>query len=145
LFLSFGHLFFTAHMSVWVWLGMSTLFLAVGLALFAWRQRLAPDDGFLAIMFYNVRRAFLGEPEAPAAQLPPSDGPRPPAASEPARIDTDISSTPRPPPATTDIATTPGAVPAMRPAESWLVHHWFWGSAARRFGVEATEGPVAVL
>ncbi len=54
LFLSLGHLFFTAGQPLWVILAASAAFLVVGLLLFSWRQRLAPDDGFLAIMFYTL-------------------------------------------------------------------------------------------
>jgi POT family proton-dependent oligopeptide transporter len=77
LFLAVGHLFFTAGAASWfptdwpralaltaagaVWVLLSGAFLVAGLALFAVRQRIAPDDGFLAIMFYTLGRYFRGE------------------------------------------------------------------------------------
>src|SRR5262249_22783811 len=61
LFLTFGHLFFTAGRPWWELLAYSVLFLAIGLALFAYRQRLAQDDGFLAIMLYSLKQLMLGD------------------------------------------------------------------------------------
>lgn len=61
LFLCLGHFFFTGKFDWWVKLLASGAFLALGLWLFAVRQRLAPDDGFLAIMVYTLRRLFMPE------------------------------------------------------------------------------------
>jgi proton-dependent oligopeptide transporter, POT family len=104
LFLSVGHLFFTANQDWRVILAASVGFLAAGLLLFLWRQRLAPDDGFLAIMFHTLGLTRSSTPH--------------PAAAQPA---------------------TNGA------EDSWLWQSSFWRPAVERFGVQATEGPVAVL
>lgn len=66
MFMAIGHLFLTP--AEWGWLvrgGMSTAFLAVGLVLFFSRQRTAPDDGFLAIVLYNLKVKLGGTREAP--------------------------------------------------------------------------------
>lgn len=55
-FMIVGHLFFTAGYPWWVMLLTSTLFLVLGLLLFSLRQRLAPDDGFLAITLFALSR-----------------------------------------------------------------------------------------
>jgi POT family proton-dependent oligopeptide transporter len=60
LFFSVGHLFFTSGMGPLVWLPISALLLALGFGLFSLRQRLAPDDGFLAIMVYAISRRLRG-------------------------------------------------------------------------------------
>jgi POT family proton-dependent oligopeptide transporter len=99
LFLAVGHLFFTKDMAWYVIVLASAGFLALGLWLFAQRQRLAPDDGFLAITLYSLRRFFAG---TPAAGVNGEAGPS-------------------------------------------LARSRFWGPAVERFGLEATEGPVAVL
>jgi hypothetical protein len=109
LFLSVGHLFFTADKGWAVILAASVVFLAVGLLLFLWRQRLAPDDGFLAIMFYT-----LGLSRSRASQ---------PAEAQPGAD------------------TTRGT----EAEGSWLLRSSFWRPAVHRFGVPATEGPLAVL
>jgi POT family proton-dependent oligopeptide transporter len=72
LFLTVGHLFFTPELvghaapfegnpvAKWAALsGISLVFFAAGMYLFAVRQRLAPDDGFLAITLH-VLRSHLG-------------------------------------------------------------------------------------
>jgi POT family proton-dependent oligopeptide transporter len=60
LFLAVGHLFFSLGQPWAVQLGLTALFLVLGLALFAWRQRLAPENGFLAIMLYTLRQFSAG-------------------------------------------------------------------------------------
>ncbi len=93
LFLAIGHLFFTAGAAAWFpesWstgartvaaLGVLVLisagFLAAGLVLFAVRQRIQPDDGFLAITFYTLGRFFrpaLADPERDERPAPVTDG-----------------------------------------------------------------------
>jgi POT family proton-dependent oligopeptide transporter len=74
LFLAVGHLFFTLHEPWFVQFGLSVLFLVLGLALFAWRQRLAPENGFLAILFYTLGQ-FLAGKGRPAARQ--EGGPEP--------------------------------------------------------------------
>jgi POT family proton-dependent oligopeptide transporter len=89
LFMAVGHLFFTGSASSWfpgswsyaarvsatvgVLVLFSAAFLAGGLALFAVRQRIQPDNGFLAIMFYTIGR-HLGRvaPAPPRAEQPAS-------------------------------------------------------------------------
>ena len=123
LFLSIGHLFFTAGAASWfpanwapgargsaavvVLVLISAAFLAVGLLLFAVRQRIRPDDGFLAIMFYTLGRFVRGE----TAEAGPSERATGESGGE----------------------------------MSWLAGNRFWGPAVRRYGLAATEGPVAVL
>lgn len=90
--------------------GVAAVFLALGMAVFGYRQKLEPDDGFLAILFYTLRVKFGGS----------EDTPLPKASGEQVRaVGADVADNFR--------------------------SHSFWGPAARRFGQEATEGPVAVL
>lgn len=72
LFMTVGHFFFTAGASIAVWLPTSLGFLALGLALFSWRQRLQPDDGFLAVLVWTLR-----------AKLTPTRGTSAQAGSQP--------------------------------------------------------------
>ncbi len=72
LFMTVGHFFFTARMAWWVWVVATLAFLVLGLILFSWRQRLAPDHGFLAIMLYSIQRLFGGGGRAPAEDTSPS-------------------------------------------------------------------------
>jgi POT family proton-dependent oligopeptide transporter len=107
LFLTVGHFFFSPGLlhglAAWqrtlLELLLSAGFLALGLALFAWRLKLQPDDGFLAITLFALGRWF-------------SRGRQAAAAGE---------------------------------ADSPLARSRFWGPAVSRFGLEATEGPVAVF
>lgn len=102
LFLAVGHLFFTKDQPWWLISLVSAAFLAAGLLLFSLRQRLAPDNGFLAIMFYTINQWFVG-------QQPERD------------IGSDEDKQPR-----------------------WARSR-FWAPAVERYGLQATEGPVAVL
>lgn len=101
LFMIFGHLFFTAHQPWWVMLLVSAGFLVLGLVLFGIRQRLAPDDGFLAVTLYALRQLFVPDARRRSEPAEATDAP--------------------------------------------LARNAFWGPAVARFGLEATEGPVAVL
>jgi proton-dependent oligopeptide transporter, POT family len=85
---------------------VSLAFLATGLLVFAYRQKRAPDDGFLAVLFYNARTKLTGREE-----------PVPPNAV--AAVDGERANAPR--------------------------LSSFWQPAVRRFGMEAAEGPPAVL
>jgi POT family proton-dependent oligopeptide transporter len=120
LFLSVGHLFFSREpvehafhgnpLAMWATLlAVSALFLAVGLYLFSVRQRLAPDDGFLAITLHTIRTHLgLGPDAQPAGR------------------------------------NGQGSAPPI--ADTWgLARSRFWRPGIERFGVEATEGPVAVF
>ena len=106
LFMTVGHFFFSPGLlrGLEPWqrtateLLLSAGFLALGLALFAWRLKLQPDDGFLAITLFALGRWFARGREAGGGE---ADGP--------------------------------------------LARSRFWGPAVRRFGLEATEGPVAVF
>jgi len=72
LFMSFGHLLVTAKILNWsgpTLVLCSIGFLVLGLVLFTVRQRVAPDDGFMAVLFYSIRQRFSGVSQvaAPAA------------------------------------------------------------------------------
>lgn len=59
-----------AALSIAAKLLVSLGFLAAGLALFTVRQRLSPDDGFLAVLAYSVRVKLTGREEAPLVEHP---------------------------------------------------------------------------
>ncbi len=64
LFLTFGHLLVTAsifHLPPWGLVLTSVLFLVLGLVLFVARQRVAPDDGFMAVLLYTIKQKFSGD------------------------------------------------------------------------------------
>jgi proton-dependent oligopeptide transporter, POT family len=106
LFMSVGHFFFTPAIlkeqgadlatQLVVNCAMTAVFLALGLMLFAKRQREHPDDGFLAITLYTLKQWITGNSRPASGELP-------------------------------------------------LARSRFWGPAVEKFGVEATEGPVAVF
>ncbi len=77
LFLAFAHLVFTAGQPLWVIALLSAGFLGLGAFIFEVRQRIEPDDGFLAILVYAVRAHLRGQgspPSArPGASLSPDD------------------------------------------------------------------------
>jgi len=112
LFMTVGHFFFTPGLlrsletwqAVAVSVVVSAAFLALGLYLFAWRLRLQPDDGFLAVTLFALRHYFRGS-HAAEEQAAGTDG----------------------------------------DGRSALARSRLWGPAVRRFGLEATEGPVAVF
>ncbi len=54
-------------------LSVSCAFLIAGFSVFAWRQRLAPDDGFLAVLVYSLRVKLSGR-ELPALVAPTGQG-----------------------------------------------------------------------
>jgi POT family proton-dependent oligopeptide transporter len=145
LFLAVGHLFVTAELSwpwggTWPWwakVALSAFFLLAGLALFHARQRIAPDDGFLAVSLYALGRLFRPD-DHPATAGATADGavvPLEQGITLP--LEQGITRGPR-----------SGQHHAEAPAPGTaapLEQHWLWGPAARRFGVAAAEGPVAVL
>ncbi len=108
LFLTVGSLFYTKDQPLFVILAASFVSLSVGLLLFSWRQRLHPDDGFLAVLGYALWARVTGR------ELPP-------------------------------LSSAEAAPRSVGSAASGLAEHPFWGAAVRRFGVEAAEGPIAVL
>ncbi len=63
LFVSLTHFFVTAKVLHWSWpalVAFTVVSLCVGLALFAYRQTLQPDDGFLAVMLWTIARKLRG-------------------------------------------------------------------------------------
>lgn len=63
LFLSVGHLLVTSKILGWSPAQMmltSTAFLTLGMILFVIRQKVAPDDGFMAVLFFSIRARFSG-------------------------------------------------------------------------------------
>lgn len=55
LFLTFGSLFFTAGKPLWIIMSTSLLCMTIGFMIFFYRQRLAKDDGFLAVSIFMLR------------------------------------------------------------------------------------------
>jgi proton-dependent oligopeptide transporter, POT family len=55
IFGSVGHLFFTTELSWYTQVGISLLHLAAGFGVFAWRNRIQQDDGFLAVIAHALR------------------------------------------------------------------------------------------
>jgi len=68
LFMTVGSLFVTNDMSVFTILTVSASCLAAGLALFAIRQNIEPDDGFLAIVLYTLRTLITRREADPLPQ-----------------------------------------------------------------------------
>lgn len=58
LFLTLGSLFFTAGQPLWLITTVSLLCLVVGFMIFFYRQRLAKDDGFLAVTTFMLRETI---------------------------------------------------------------------------------------
>ncbi len=79
MFLAAGHLFVTP--SEWGWAirgAISVVFLVVGLAVFFYRQSIEQDDGFLAIVLYNLRVKLGGAPtKRPQAEIDAEGEPDP--------------------------------------------------------------------
>jgi POT family proton-dependent oligopeptide transporter len=124
LFMVVGHLFITPELlhqfpSIYndprlkwaVYAAISGVFLLLGLYLFVLRQKLAPDDGFLAVTLH-----VLGAHLARLLGRKPS-----------------LESEARP------------TEPTVIAADHALVKSRFWAPAVARFGLPATEGPVAVF
>jgi len=59
LFSVVGSLFITASLPLWVILVVSSIFFVSGLLLFFYRQRLAKDDGFLAVAIFIIKEWLL--------------------------------------------------------------------------------------
>lgn len=65
MFLSVGHLFVTpSEWGWWIRGGLSAVLLVAGLGVFFYRQRLEQDDGFGAILLYNLRVKLGAEPSS---------------------------------------------------------------------------------
>lgn len=84
LFMTFGQLFFTSSWSLPAQVGTGLVCLAIGLALWAARQRILPDNGFLSIMLWTLYDHLRGN-KAPrvvssggsAVGVPSRDGEEP--------------------------------------------------------------------
>jgi POT family proton-dependent oligopeptide transporter len=120
-------MFFTSILSPFAfWLAVAFC-IASGLKIFSIRQAIEEDDGFLAVMIH-----------ASTAWIKKALGKVEPAQNEPAEnagqaVDDVVDAIP---------------VDELAPDdadESPLRRHWFFGDACRKFGVVATEGPMAVL
>ncbi|MCC6901577.1 MAG: MFS transporter [Polyangiaceae bacterium] len=72
LFMSVGHLFFTATQPAWVQVATSIAMLVLGFVLFEIRQKKQPDDGFLAVLWFATKRYFGSGSPASAGETPPS-------------------------------------------------------------------------
>lgn len=111
--IAFAHLFAPAvfHDVSWKVLVPSALVcIVLGSIVFAIRQRMKQDDGFLAVLAFALKGYFTGK------QSSSGDAP-------------DVSH----------------ADPAVQARRERLVKSRLFGSAVRHFGIEAAEGPPAVL
>ena len=103
------------------------MFLVAGLIVFQYRQSLEQDDGFLAIVIYNLRAKLSGKA--------PTTGAGAEASSASVRA--------------LDAEPTDDSLDKDAHADSPLVtsRFWakFWQPAIERFGIEAAEGPHAVF
>lgn len=79
MFMSVGHLFVTPADWGWGVRGaISAALLLVGLAAFFYRQRIEQDDGFLAILFYNLRVKLGGPASSRPEDAEEEDDPQSP-------------------------------------------------------------------
>ena len=115
LFMGVGHLFFTATQPGWVQVTTSIVMVGIGLALFEIRQKIEPDDGFLAVLWFSVKRYFGGGGATKAA-----------SSEEP-------------------VADAPEVTDEVRARRKKLTASRFFGPAVKHFGMSTVEGPVAVL
>lgn len=74
LFMSAGSLFLTATQPLWLILLVSFSFLMLGLYVFGLRQKVAPDDGFLAVSLFAVKSALDSLVAKPMVALRVSSG-----------------------------------------------------------------------
>jgi POT family proton-dependent oligopeptide transporter len=70
LFMTVGSLSFTTSYSAVVMVLISLAFLVIGLVLFGLRQRIEPDDGFLAVVFLCAAEHFKGFKEIAQLSIP---------------------------------------------------------------------------
>jgi proton-dependent oligopeptide transporter, POT family len=92
-------------------LAVTLALFAAGLGVFVWRNRIQPDDGFLAVLLYS-----LGLLRSEDRSLPQVSQPASAAVS-----------------------------PEIAESRRKLAQSSLFGPAVKRFGIEAAEGPVAVL
>jgi hypothetical protein len=132
IFLAIGHLYVTGGLHWGLQAVISLVFVAAGLGVFGYRQTVEQDDGFLAIVFYNLRAKLTGE-APPRPSTATTEGGEASSAGVRALDDEGGAS----------------AQDASAPADSPLVTSpfWskFWAPAIERFGVDAVEGPHAVF
>jgi proton-dependent oligopeptide transporter, POT family len=123
LFLAVGHLFFTKGVfpPAYAWpilAAISLVFLMLGLWVFQLRQRIQPDDSFLAILVYTLSSHISGTKAPPLPRTDSRTGVQPEGSVG------GYSQQPVPPPGRGS---------------------WFWAPAVERYGPQAVEGPVAVF
>ncbi|MBK7584198.1 MAG: MFS transporter [Myxococcales bacterium] len=119
LFMSVGHFFFTATKPLWVQVSATLVHLGIGFVLFEIRQRKQPDDGFLAVLWFAIKRYFGGD-----------------KSQAPALADGDAAD---------ENAASPELTAEVRARRKKLSESRFFGPAVRHFGIGTVEGPVAVL
>jgi proton-dependent oligopeptide transporter, POT family len=118
MFLTVGHLFATP--AAWGWGvrgAISVAFLLAGFAVFRYRQKVEQDDGFLAIVVYNLIAKLKGSSDGAGS----AEGENTPDTQAPKGNEADS--------------------PLVNSA-FWAN---FWAPAIRRFGITAAEGPYAVF
>ena len=136
LFLSIGHLYVPIPELISGPLGdagttglrvvLSVVFIAAGLKVFFKRQQIEQDDGFLAILLFNLRAHLKGETGADNIQATGGEASSAAMASSAADEQNDLGDSDNP----------------ILKSPTW---RRFWGPALNRFGLEAVEGPHAVF
>lgn len=74
LFLSIGHLLFAEAEPDWLKIALTVGFLVIGILVFAYRQRLAQDQGFLAVLLFTLGSHLGFKPREDSEARPASDG-----------------------------------------------------------------------
>ncbi len=139
MFLAIGHLYVTP--AEWGWtvrIIISVVCFAAGLGVFMYRQGIEQDDGFLAILVYNLRAKLTGEEAAPLAGA--GAAPKETLVEDAAGAGGSSSSA-----AVRGIDPDKNSTKSDSPLVESAFWSKFWGPAIRRFGLEAAEGPHAVL
>jgi proton-dependent oligopeptide transporter, POT family len=128
IFMAIGHLYLTP--ADWGWFirgGISAGFVIAGIMIFFYRQSIEQDDGFLAIVLFNLRAKLSGDKAAQVASGQASSmGIR--------AVDGEADQN-------DDKAQVDSDSPLVK-SPFWSK---FWGPAIERFGLEAAEGPHAVF
>jgi proton-dependent oligopeptide transporter, POT family len=136
LFMAVGNLFFTAgyYELDWYWcLLVSVGFLVLGGFMFRWRQSIEQDDGFLAVLTYAFGHRLFGSKSPPVRTIAAAGGV--PVAERSA-----IKS-----PSVLIEETTKDVSPGIAERRTKLINSKLFGPAVQKFGIEAVEGPVAVM
>ncbi|MCP4504670.1 MAG: POT family MFS transporter [Deltaproteobacteria bacterium] len=121
-------------------IGVGIVTFALGVAVFNLRQRKKADDGFVAVMLY----ALLQKDEVPAEKNSNSVG-QSDAGSVAGSSSVGVSGKIELEPVAGGIAFEGGDPAERELAKHELLKSSFWGAAARRFGGDVVEGPIAVL